>query len=121
MFHTKKNMSDERAMPPATFEFLVFSLRTQAEMNMGLYHFGKDDDRPEPDLEVARHSIDLLGVLQEKTKGNLSLEEERLLNNSLTELRFRFVQVSAKKAETRSEESPRIIAPDDDQPRIIVP
>jgi hypothetical protein len=36
----------------------------------------------------------MLGVLVEKTKGNLSLEERRLLENSLTELRFRFVQVS---------------------------
>jgi hypothetical protein len=41
---------------------------------------------------LARHSIDLLGVLQEKTKGNLTLEEQRLVENSLTELRFRFIQ-----------------------------
>ena len=34
----------------------------------------------------------MLGVLQEKTKGNLTLEEQRLLENSLTELRFRYVQ-----------------------------
>ncbi len=43
---------------------------------------------------MARHTIDLMGVLLEKTKGNLSLDEQRLLENSLTELRFRFVQVS---------------------------
>jgi hypothetical protein len=85
-------------LPPATFTFLVFSLRTQAEMQLGLMQFG--EEKPEPDLTVARHSIDLLGVLLDKTKGNLDLEEQRLLENSLTELRFRFVQVSEELGKT---------------------
>jgi len=79
-------------MPPASFSFLVLSLRTQAEMQLGLMQFG--EEKPEPDLTLARHSIDLLAMLLEKTKGNLSLDEQRLLENSVTELRFRFVQVS---------------------------
>ena len=79
-------------MPPPTFEFLVTSFAMQAQMQLGLFHFGDEKDAPPPDLEMAKHSIDMLGVIQEKTKGNLTLEEERLLNNSLTELRFRFVQ-----------------------------
>ncbi len=79
-------------LPPASFELLVVSLRTQAEMHLGLLYFGEEKDRPEPDLEAARHAIDLLGILQEKTRGNLTLEEQRLLENSLTELRFRYVQ-----------------------------
>jgi hypothetical protein len=41
---------------------------------------------------MARHSIDLLAMLQDKTRGNLAIEEQRLLENALTELRFRFVQ-----------------------------
>ena len=113
-------MSDERMpMPPATFDFLVFSLRTQAEMNMGLYNFGGEENA-EPNLDLARHAIDLLGVVQEKSKGNLTLEEDRLLNNSLTELRFRFVQASTR----LKEEPPLIVAPDGkdpDEPRIILP
>jgi hypothetical protein len=108
-------MSDERhPLPPATFEFLVFSLRAQAEMQMGLMHFGPEEERPEPDLDLARHSIDMLGVLEEKTKGNLKLEEQRLLENSLTELRFRFVQASQKRTATEPEppkEESRIILP----------
>ena len=104
-------------MPPATFEFLIFSLRTQAEMSMGAFHFEQEEEQEEPDLELARHSIDLLAVLQEKTRGNLSLEEELLLNNSLTELRFHFVQASGQP----QEKSSRIIAPKDDEPRIIIP
>lgn len=80
-------------LPPASFSFLVLSLRAQAEMQLGLMHFGPEE-KPEPELPLARHTIDMMGILLEKTKGNLSLEEQRLLKNSLTELRFRFVQVS---------------------------
>ena len=79
-------------LPPASFEFLALSLRTQAELQLGLLHFGAEEDRPKPDLDLARHSIDLLAMLHEKTRGNLTLEEQRLLENSLTELRFRYVQ-----------------------------
>jgi hypothetical protein len=82
-------------LPPPTFEFLVFSLKTQSEMRLGLISFGmQEGEKEEPDLAAARHAIDMLAMLQEKTKGNLSLEEQRLIENSLTELRFRFVQVS---------------------------
>lgn len=77
---------------PATLEFLVLSLKTQTEMHLGLLHVGEEKDRPEPELKIARHSIDLLAMLQEKTRGNCTLEEQRLLDNAITELRFRFVQ-----------------------------
>ncbi|MDX2151494.1 MAG: DUF1844 domain-containing protein [Bryobacteraceae bacterium] len=83
-------------LPPATFEFLVLSLKTQVEMQLGLLHFGDEKDRPQPDLRLARHGIDVLALLLDKTKGNLSLDEKRLLENSLTELRFRFVQVAGE-------------------------
>ncbi len=78
-------------MPPASLEFLMLSLRTQAELQLGLIHFGAEEDKPKPDFDLARHSIDMLAMLREKTKGNLTLEEQRLLENSLTELRFRYV------------------------------
>ena len=81
-------------IPPANFEFLVLSLRSQAEVQLGLLHFGEEKDRPRPNLPLARHTIDLLAMLQEKTKGNLTIEEQRMVENSLTELRFRFVQAS---------------------------
>jgi hypothetical protein len=98
-----KTMSDEESpeqpdedfsipLPPPTFEFLVISLRAQAEMQLGLMQLG--EEKPKPELPLARHTIDLMGILLEKTKGNLSLPEQRLLENSLTELRFRFVQIS---------------------------
>jgi Domain of unknown function (DUF1844) len=82
----------EYPLPPASFEFLVLSFKTQAEIHLGMIHFGDESDAPAADLRLARHSIDLMAMLEEKTRGNLSLEEQRLIENSLTELRFRFVQ-----------------------------
>ena len=104
----QENKEPRMPLPPASFEFLTLSLRTQAEFQLGLMHFGAPEEKPEPDLELARHSIDLMAVLQEKTRGNLSLEEQRLLENSLTELRFRFIQVmeDSKKEKAANAESP---------------
>ena len=85
-------------LPPPTFEFFVLSLKAQAEMAMGLIHFGEEKDRPKPDLRITRHSIDLLAMIAEKTKGNLTYDEQRLIENSLTELRFRYVQVAEAQA-----------------------
>src|SRR5215831_9785244 len=79
-------------LPPATFEFLILSLRAQTEMQLGLFHFGDEADKTEPDFDLARHSIDMMNVLLEKTRGNLTMDEQRLLENSLTELRFRYIQ-----------------------------
>lgn len=105
-------MSDQgMPLPPASFEFLVFSLRTQAEINLGLLHFGDTDEEPEIDLELARHYIELMAVLQEKTKGNLSLEEQRLIDNSVTELRYRFLQSTGDNVDAPPAEQSRIILP----------
>jgi uncharacterized protein DUF1844 len=92
-------------LPPPTFEFLVFSLKMQAEVRLGLLKFGEEAGDA-PDLPAARHAIDMLGMLAEKTRGNLSLEEQRLIENSLTELRFRFVQVSESGPKADSGETP---------------
>ena len=95
--------ADQIPLPPASFTFLVLSLRTQAEMQLGLMHFG-EEEKPTPELLLARHTIDMLGILLEKTKGNLTLDEQRLLENSLTELRFRFVQVSEESAQAAQQQ-----------------
>lgn len=97
-------MSEANFLPPPTFSFLVLSLRAQCESSLGLVHFG-EEEKPEPDLDVARHAIDLMAVLLEKTKGNLLIEEQRLLENSLTELRFRYVQVSDDVAKAAAEKA----------------
>lgn len=80
-------------LPPATFDFFVLSMKMQAEMALGLLRFDENDKDRKPDFRAARHTIDLMSMLAEKTKGNLDLDEQRLLENSLTELRFRYVQL----------------------------
>jgi hypothetical protein len=97
-------MSDASTpIPPPSFEFLVLSLKMQAEMRLGLVRFGEEKDAA-PDLPAARHAIDLLAMICDKTKGNLSLEEQRLIENTLTELRFRFVQASERSAASAAAE-----------------
>jgi hypothetical protein len=90
-------------LPPPTFEFLVFSLKTQAEIRLGLLKLSEDQEAP--DLGAARHAIDLLAMIHEKTRTNLSIEEQRLIENSLTELRFRYVQVSEAVGKSKLAES----------------
>jgi hypothetical protein len=97
--------ADNQPLPPATFTFLVLSLRAQTEIQLGLMHFGEEEEKPQLNLPVARHSIDLMAMLLDKTKGNLSLEERRLLENSLTELRFRFVQLSEELNQAASQKA----------------
>jgi len=102
------DLDSRPALPPADFDFLVYSLRLQTELNLGLLPLGNlgqepGDENPAPDFELARHNIDLLAMLQQKTKGNLTKEEQLALDNSVTELRFRFVQ--AQQEESLQEES----------------
>jgi hypothetical protein len=92
-FDDDDDLEPRPELPPADFDFLVYSLRLQTELNLGLLPFGAPGEKPAPDFEQARHNIDLLAMLQLKTKGNLTTEEQRALDNSVTELRFQFVQV----------------------------
>ncbi|MBM3727048.1 MAG: DUF1844 domain-containing protein [Acidobacteria bacterium] len=75
---------------------LVMSLATQAQVHLGLFRL--TEEPAELNLPGARHAIDLLAMLLEKTKGNLTLEEKRLVENSVTELRFRYVQAAGSGA-----------------------
>ncbi|NPV04808.1 MAG: DUF1844 domain-containing protein [Syntrophaceae bacterium] len=78
-----------------TFSAFVFSLGTSA-----MLHFGDFPDpvtkKAERNLEAAKQTIDILGILKDKTKGNLSDDEERLLDSLLYELRMRYVRESGK-------------------------
>lgn len=77
-------------MPPLDFNTFVLSLSTQALIQLGEVN-APEGEKIKVDLQMARHSIDLLGLLEEKTKGNLTGEEERLLQQVLFDLRMRFV------------------------------
>jgi hypothetical protein len=79
-----------RGVPPASFELLVQQHVTQILMALGAmpHPVTKALDK---DLEVAKHYVDMLGVLQEKTKGNLSEPEQKLLDSALYEMRMSYV------------------------------
>jgi hypothetical protein len=78
-------------LPEVSFAAFIYSLSTSALVHLG--------EIPEPitekmdkNLPLAKQTIDILGILQEKTKGNLTQEEESLLNNFLYDLRMRYVK-----------------------------
>ncbi|HUU16234.1 MAG TPA: DUF1844 domain-containing protein [Sedimentisphaerales bacterium] len=80
-------------MPQGNFAALVSMLTTQALFALGLLHVKGQKER-EPDLELAKYNIDMLETLEEKTKGNLTQEEEAVLSNTLNELRMGYVKVA---------------------------
>ncbi len=84
-------------LPPPTFATLVNSLALNAVAALGLASDRSTGEGPvAPDLPLARHTIDLLGVLEQKTVGNLSPDEARLLEQTLFELRMLFVRASSR-------------------------
>lgn len=80
-------------IPPANFETLLSSFVTQALFAMGAIP-DPQTGKPALHLDLARYQIDMLGVLEEKTKGNLTDEETKMLAGTLYELRSRYVQVA---------------------------
>ena len=78
--------------PEASIPFLVMSLATQALAALGQIP-DEDGSRPPVNLAYARHFIDLIGVLEEKTRGNLSQEEDQMLQETLHQMRMLFVSV----------------------------
>jgi Domain of unknown function (DUF1844) len=91
--------------PPAmSFEQLVQSIYMTAMMQLGAAtHEGQ---QPQVDILGARQSIDMLGVLSEKTKGNLTPEESRLLDSALFELRMAFLEITQALARSAAAKAP---------------
>lgn len=83
---------DSTHLGPIVFDHLVQSMYMTAMMGMGAGT--QPGEKPRIDLMGARQTIDLLGVLQEKTKGNLSENEQRLLESALFELRMMFLEIT---------------------------
>ncbi len=84
----------KQELPEVKFSMFILSLNTSA-----LVHLGQIPDpltqEKKVDLPLARHTIDTLQMLREKTKGNLTKEEERLLDSILYELRILYLKASA--------------------------
>jgi hypothetical protein len=89
----------EEVLPGIDFATFIMSLSHSAILHLGEAPHPETNE-VEQNLPLARQTIDLLGVLEEKTKGNLSGDEERLLTQILFDLRMRFIEVQ-KKAEAK--------------------
>ena len=88
-----EEQKEQGPLPEVTMATFIFSLSSSA-----LVHLGEipepETNRSRVDLPIAKQIIDTLGMLQEKTKGNLDQDEERLLKSVLYDLRMRYIQKS---------------------------
>ena len=81
---------------PINFSTFILGLASSTLIHLGAAPH-PETGKPSVDLTLARQSLDLLELLQVKTRGNLSAEEQRLFANLLTDLRLRFVGASKSK------------------------
>jgi hypothetical protein len=85
----------QKPLPPMDFTTFCLSLASSAMIHLGERPH-PDSDRSEPNLPLAKQSIDILALIEEKTKGNLTAEESRLLATLLYDLRLRFVEAQKR-------------------------
>jgi hypothetical protein len=84
----------QRSLPSVDFGTFVISLATSALYHMGMVPDPETGNPAEPNLPVARQTIDTVEMLEEKTQGNLSDKESALVKNLLTELRMRYLETT---------------------------
>ena len=84
-------------MSDIPFTGFVISLASTAAIHFGDIPDPMSGEKAEVNLEAAAHMIGILGLLEEKTRGNLTAEERQVLEQVLYELRMRFVEVSGEK------------------------
>jgi len=95
-------MTDQE--PALNFSTFVFSLMHTTAVHLGDAADPQTGEAGAVNLDAAQHMIDILGILEEKTRGNLTVEERQLLEQGLYTLRLRFVEV-------QKDGGPRIIVP----------
>ena len=90
-------MADESKAPSLDFNALILSLGSSAIVHLGeAPDPGTGQKAEKPALPMAQQSIDLLAMLQEKTRGNLTPDEARFIENMLFDLRMLYLQVSRR-------------------------
>lgn len=86
---------ENAALPEITLSTFIMSLSTQVLLHMGEIP-GPPGEQAERDMTAAKQVIDILGLLREKTTGNLDANEEALFDNVLYDLRMRYVELSRR-------------------------
>ncbi len=88
--------STAQSLPPPSFSLLVATFASQAMVAFG--HVPNPiDGKTEVRLELGRHAIDMLDILEQKTKGNLTAEEAAMIESVLHQLRMAFVEATKGK------------------------
>lgn len=90
-----RQAGEAEALPPPSFAFLVSSLATQAMVALGQIP-DPFENKPVVRLAHARHAIDLLGMLETKTQGNLDPAENQMLAHVLADLRMAYVTLESR-------------------------
>ncbi|WP_456324730.1 DUF1844 domain-containing protein [Desulfonauticus submarinus] len=89
--YEEASKNKELHLPKVDFSTFIISLSSSA-----LVHLGEvpepESGKTQPNLDLAKQTIDVLGILEEKTKGNLTVQEEKLLRDVLFDLRMKYVQ-----------------------------
>ena len=91
----KKNQEQPQhrgPLPKGDLAALISMLTTQAFFSMGAFKI--EGQQHEPDLELARYNIDMLETIEEKTKGNLSEQEQKVLQDTLNQVRMAYVKIA---------------------------
>lgn len=84
------------ALPPVDFHTFVLSLGSSALLHLGELE-APGSEGPQKDLALAKHTIDVLVMLEQKTRGNLTPAEEKLITSLLYDLRLRYVEATQAK------------------------
>jgi len=82
-------------LPPPSFSLIVATYASQASVAFG-HAPNPIDGQTEVRLDLAKHAIDTLSILEAKTKGNLAADEAALLENVIHQLRLAYVDATAK-------------------------
>jgi hypothetical protein len=90
---TPRDKSRRGSLPKGDFAALISMLVTQALFALGVLQVEGQEEK-EPDLELAKYSIDMLETIEKKTKGNLTEEEKKVLENTLGQVRIAYVKVA---------------------------
>jgi len=90
---TPPDKSRRGPLPKGDFAALISMLVTQALFALGMLQV-EGQEKKEPDLELAKYNIDMLETIEEKTKGNLTEEDEKVLENTLGQVRMAYVKIA---------------------------
>jgi hypothetical protein len=96
MSDTPSHLPTDQRLPPPSFQLLIATFASQATVAFG--HVPNPiDGKTEVRLDLAKHAIDMLAILEAKTKGNLASDEAAMLESVLHQLRLLYVAASTKK------------------------